>query len=252
MHLQEMVSRMMKTDRTYTPLFDFQILFDTDFGLMSLIASDMQDIDVFDHNWIQAHHTNILMIKALYERTDKNPLIQTTVINDKTEIDELYESFINDSSYYEQILDRSMCTEIYNLLDRCIEFGDIYPYILYRNEAELNILKEDPVTRRIEEKNFINIKDLIMNPKNYANKFSQMYCKYRDDEVIDALVSLNSYAKTLYVADYPFNNFEGKPGTIDVSGEGLTIAMTICRCDIRSIDVYNRFMLKEEESNGDI
>lgn len=245
----------MKIDRTYTPLFDFQILFDTDFGMMSLIAAEMQDIDVFNHEWIKAHHTNRLMIKALYERTDKNPLIQAAVINDKKELDELYNSFINDEEYYSKVVDRSMPTEIYNLLERCFIMGDIYPYILYNNDIELDHIKNDPITNQVKEENLIKLQDLIMNPKKYRGMFSQMYCKYNEGMVVDALASLNSYAKTFYIADYNFNNYEGKKGTINTSGEGLTMAIIDDRCDIRSIDIYNRYLLEvgvdETPANND-
>lgn len=241
---------MMKRidDRTYTPIFDFQMLFDTDFGIMSLIASEMQDIDLFDHEWINAHRTNKQMIKALYERTDKNPLIQATVPNrhTKEEIDELYNSFITDEEYYKKVISKSMPTEIYSLLGRCFEMGDIYPSILYRNDIELSLIKEMDYTNRITESNLIRLDDLIAHPKKYKKGFSQMYCKHKDDDVVLALASLYAYAKTFYIADYPFNNNPKMgSGTIDISGEGLTIAVMISRSEVRSIDIYNRGMLEE-------
>lgn len=239
------------------PIFDFNMLFDTDFGIMSLVAAEMDDIDIFDHQWINDHSTMISMTKALYERKERNPLIQCTLSNDKKEIDELYDSFIKDEDYYSKVVQRSLPTEIYNLLERCFLLGDVQPYIVYQSDIELEHMKSFNACKKVPESNFINMMDIIKYPKKYTNKFTMYYCKHNTGLLLDAFASTYSYAKTYYIADYLFNNYESKPGTIDISSDSMQI-ITFFRCMVRSIDIYNRYYLdngldnnkEEDQSNG--
>lgn len=240
----------MKTDTSYKPLFDFNMLFDTDFGIMSFISAEFNDasiFSVFNHQWINEHRSIRSMIKALYERKDRNPLIQCTLSNDIKEIDELYDSFIRDEEYYIKVLQRSMVTEIFNLLERSILIGDVQPYIVYQYDVEYQHMKNFDVCKKIPDSNFICLKDIIINPRKYGKEFTMYYCKHNTGILLDALASIYDYAKTYYIADYPFNNYDYKPGTIDISSEAMQIISYINRCNVRSIDIYNRIKLENKE-----
>ncbi len=233
----------MKTDTTYKPVFDFQIVFDTDFGIMSLISAEMKDIDIFNHKWISEHSVIKDMIKALYERKERNPLIQCTLSDDTKEIDELYKSFIEDEEYYAKVLERSNPTEMYNLIERCFIMGDVSPYIAYESDLELKFMKNFSICNRIPESNFVKVNDILMYPKRYSSIFNLYYCKHNEGKLLEALASLYSYAKTFYIADYPFNNDEG-PGTVNLNNETMEIIVGVNRSLVRSIDIYNRELLE--------
>ena len=129
-------------NKTYTPLFEFGTLFDTDVGMMSLIGAKYLDSSIFNVDWFKEHSTNRALVKAVYERVDTNPLIQASKSStDPDELKELYESFL-EGDIYKEVLERSMRTELFNLLGYFIAMGDIYPYICYSNDAELEHIKK--------------------------------------------------------------------------------------------------------------
>ena len=108
-------------------------------------------------------------------------------------------------------------------------------------------MKEFDVCRKVPEDNFINITDIITHPKNHVKKFTMYYCKHNTGMVLDGLASMYGYARTYYIADYPFNNYESKPGTIDISSDAMQIIAYVNRCVVRSIDIYNRAKLENDE-----
>lgn len=106
---------MGKEIYTLNPLFDFQILCDTDLGLYKLIKEDYYDRKVFDNDIFDSEDERF--IKTLLLTRDKfNPLFlfcKKKTMKDE-ELDTLYKEFLNEE--YENILKYSKATNIMDLL----------------------------------------------------------------------------------------------------------------------------------------
>ena len=238
----------MMNEKVYVPLFDFQTLFDTDFGIISLMGAEYLDSGVFNKEWFQHHNTNKELLKVLYERVDSNPLVQTSS-ESKESIDELYKSCFEDKDTYIKILHKSMTTELYRLFWGFQKNGDIYPYILYKCKEELEFMKSVEAMNSLQDDRFISIEDFIMKPKEYRFLL-QFYIKYIDDIVADSVMSFlkesrDGIYRTVYIADYNFNsNTDDMNRRVVKLTEDVSSILTLNH-SVRTIDVYNRSKLED-------
>jgi len=232
---------MMKT-KYYFPLFDFHTVFDVDFGIMSLISEKYLDTGIFDKEWFAEHCTRRKMLKVLYERVDKNPLIEPSLVEEREEIDELYNSFFEDEEIYTDILQRAMPTELYNVIDYAISsVDDIEVSIVCRNNLEVELLKRYETTKKINKIHLLS--DLDKKASSYKNKYTQIYVKTGDSEVLDFIDKTGTYTATVYLADYKFNS--------DMMKESNVIASILMEGnDVTTIDLYNREKLNGGVQNG--
>lgn len=235
----------MMNNKTYTPLFEFGTLFDTDVGMMSLIGAKYLDSSIFNVDWFKEHSTNRALVKAVYERVDTNPLIQASNPSiDPDEIKELYESFL-EGDVYKEVLERSMKTELYNLLGYFIAMGDIYPYICYSKDAELEHIKKFELFNDFKDDRFIKLDKLIMKPDDY--KFiMQYYVKDCENMFMTAISSMLSkyndgIYRTIYLVDYIFNmqdnntKFKMVPNILSILSRNHSI---------RTIEMYSHSKLE--------
>ena len=228
------------TNKYYFPLFDFHSIFDTDFGIMSLISNKYIDSGIFDKEWFVANGTRRKMLKALYERIDKNPLIEPSLVEDRSEMDELYNSFYEDDEIYADILRRSMPTELYNVIDYSISaVNDIEVSIVCQNKLEVDLLKKFIVTSKIN--NIYLLSDLIKDNNSKKNKYTQYYVKYADSNILDFIDTTSTGTSTIYIADYKFNS--------DITKDSKVITSILMDGNnVTTIDLYNR--LKLNNDNG--
>lgn len=123
---------------TYTidPLFDFQILCDTDLGLYRLIKEDYYDRSVFDENLFDSDEEFFIKTRLL-DRTHFNPLFlfcKKGVLTDD-EMDDLYQEFLDKE--YERILERSTPTTILEIASKSNNTNNIVNVtVLCKSEAE--------------------------------------------------------------------------------------------------------------------
>ena len=228
---------MMKT-KYYFPLFDFQSIFDIDFGIMSLISDKYLDTGIFDKEWFANNSTRRKMLKVLYERIDKNPLIEPSLVEDRSEIDELYNSFFEDEEIYNDILHRAMPTELYNVIDYAISSveDDIEVTIVCNNTLEIELLKLYEVTSKINKVYLLS--DINKQTNTFKNKYTQIYVKYADSSILDFIDKTGTYTSTVYLADYKFNSNIMKDSSVITS-------ILMEGNNVTTIDLYNR-----EKLNG--
>jgi hypothetical protein len=182
------------------------------------------------------------MLKVLYERVDKNPLIEPSLVEEREEIDELYKSFFEDEEIYTDILQRAMPTELYNVIDYAISsVDDIDVSIVCRNNLEVELLKRYETTKKINKIHLLS--DLNKKASSYKNKYTQIYVKTGDSEVLDFIDKTGTYTATVYLADYKFNS--------DMMKESNVIASILMEGnDVTTIDLYNREKLNGGVQNG--
>lgn len=239
----------MMNEKVFVPLFDFQTLFDTDFGIVSLIGAEYRNSGIFRTEWFQQHNSNRVLVKSLYERVDRNPLVQLSAEGiDRKEIDELYQSFFEDKDIYKKVLERSMRTELFRLFYTFSKNGDIYPYILYQNDIELEFLEKVFKDEYISSSTFIPINDFIMKPEKYKY-ILQFYSKYAESMYMSAVSSFlnirDGVYRTVYIIDYNFNCDKLETGERAISATKDVLSILMNNHSVRSIDLYNRIKLEE-------
>lgn len=130
----------MKNAQNYIiePLFDFQILCDTDFGLYKLIKRDYYDKSVFDNNLFDSDDARFIKT-ILLTRKEFNPIITFCKKNVMTEseMNDLYEEFLEKE--YDNILDLSSPTTILEIASRSNNTNNIVNVtILCKSQKEID------------------------------------------------------------------------------------------------------------------
>lgn len=207
----------------FFPLVPFNMLFDTDFGLMKVIYKDYMDPAVFDVDWFKEHNQIRKMTIALYHREIPNPL--SVCVNDKEIQDELYHDFITGA--YNDILNTSIGTEFNTLLRYWSMTKEIKPTILYSDERELEYMDQ--------------FRDLQSFPKVSLDKlfetidrYTQFYFKSIYDDIYMDTIADSIFSKTVYLANYPFNRSQ-----IFITLSTALQEITSKPNDIKLIDIYS-------------
>lgn len=184
------------TNSKLTPIIPFDLIVDTDYGLIQLIKEKYFDRSVFN-GVIEAEIKQIIYF--LYSRKNINPLSEFVLEEiDKDTMDSLYKEFIEKE--YVSILKRSITTDFYNLVKLFNSSdGAITPIILCKNELEESYVNK--LSRIQEIKPPLNVligdyNDIDISP------YDPIYFKYYTD-TLKVLDKLNG--KNLYIANYEFN-----------------------------------------------
>lgn len=104
----------MQQHYVLNPLFDFQILCDTDIGLYRLIREEYYDRSIFDNSLFDSLDINFIRIMMLL-RDHFNPLFifcKKDIMKDE-ELDDLYRQFLEEE--YDKILEFSPPTAVFNI-----------------------------------------------------------------------------------------------------------------------------------------
>ena len=224
---------MSKTIGVYTPLIDFSLIVDIDFGILNLIDRKYLDRDTFSVNWFNKHHKINKMVEALISRDHWNPL---TLCSSKSEdeLESLYFEFISKPDYYKEVLLYSMTTEIYNLIEKFNISGDIQTTVYCESELEVEALRELKVTKNI---------NTLLNPKpEEFSRYNQIYIKDTSTRSLSSLIASKCFNKTVYIANYPFNMEENT-----LKRDEYITALEINRNVLRIIDIYDPNKLKGVE-----
>lgn len=127
----------MSKDGKIYPIIPFNLIIDTDVGVLQLINDKYHDINTFYHSLLIADIQ--YQITLLYQRKDINPL--TVIAINKEDIDTLdkyYSEFM--IKEYEYILNHSYATNLYYFLLKLNNRGEIYPTIWCKNDIEKDTL----------------------------------------------------------------------------------------------------------------
>lgn len=207
-----------------SPLITFDCIFDTDFGLLKLIRNEYFDKKVFSFDFFFQNDKTKDMITSLYLRSEKNPLSLCINSEYKKEADNLYEEFMKDK--YDKIVEYSMPTEIYNLIEALNLSGESNPTILYSRKEELSILNSHNVTK--------NTQKISINEITDVEPFNQFYFKDIDNQYLDYLAKYIR-SDSVYFGYY---NYNMEDGNIKVN-KNVSI-LSINRNSIYLIDIYNK------------
>ena len=227
-----------------TPLIDFNTLIDTDFGLILLIDREYLDSEVFSIDWFKNHHKINILVNALLEREHPNPLMlcmKEDMENKESEANKLYKEFVSNEETYKKILNYSMCTEYFNVVDKFKVVGDIFPCIVCKNDMEIDTLNEFDSYKNIKKEKLFNVN------KELLRSHDQFIIKDIRNPLMDMIVE-HTTERCIYLANYKFNDVE----LLGEKERELSFNLIKKRFDIKSMDLYSIAKLKESlEDNSD-
>lgn len=220
-----------------TPLMFFDCLFDLDFGLICTVAKNYLDPEVFDPKLSTTPIREI--IKTLYNRKVRNPLIPFTQSAKLSEVDSLLDEFLSDEETYKEIVQYSSRTGLYNLLQTFLIHAEIKPTVIVPDEICME--KWNSAWHNPRNVDIVMLDELTQNS---IKDYQQIYCK--DPETILEFekrgIAIND--KTIYVAAYHFNLYAE---TDEISNAAMRMIAEGNRIDI--IDLYNRELLEGKKND---
>lgn len=207
-------------------LMDFDCYVDTDIGLIRLIKEKYLDERVFDRELINSNIIKI--IKLLYNRKDKNPLYVFSKDGvSKEDLDDYYNEFIKEE--YDEILARSVTTEIKSLINLFRTESGIHITFLCKNQEEIDLLKRDETLK--------NDKFVLKDSKNVDfSIYTAYYFKYLDEEI-------NKYIypyKTYYFSKYKINFNDD----FSLVHKDIIDKIVYNRGEVEILDLYNMSLLE--------
>lgn len=216
-----------------TPLIHFDIIFDTDVGLLCLILRDYMNPEVFNKDFFFGKKVKELVYE-LYIRKENNPI--DICINDsyKNKADDFYRQFMEEK--YNEILELSVFTEFYRLIRAFQNESDIKATILCDREEQVTFLGKYNNTKKCDI--------FISNSLNKVNikRYNQFYFKRIDDS---SKFANNISNKTVYFANYGFNRNDNN----EIKDHDLIVSLSETNV-INLIDVYNMDKLKGGLNSG--
>jgi hypothetical protein len=214
----------MNTDGKLYPVIPFNLIVDTDVGLLKLINDRYHNTDVFHWSLIDA--PTKFQLYMLYNRKYINPLTVIAKDRDNLELmNDYYKQFIENEYVY--ILRHSVMTRLYNVIKEGLRIKNLAPTILCNSPLERTYLtKADPDT--FNKCNIVvanSYKDIIDDNKD------PIYFKY----IGEILTNFNSaIGKNVFIPKYRFN-YEDSEKTIPLKEP---IILSSGGMNIESFDLY--------------
>lgn len=217
----------MNTWGNMHPLMYFDSIFDLDFGMISYIAEELLDPKVFIEE--KFHRPVKMIVQELYCRKDKNPLVSFLQPDSVKDADALYSDIMTENR--NELIDRSMITELYNMIPIFLTQSDISVSILVSTEHEEQVWRE--TTKDDSKLSNIAIYYRDKLDEKTVNQIQQVFCKYPADVLSSSVPILH---KSIYLAGYSFT-FDEDP-VREQELELLSFRNTINR-----IDLYKRSII---------
>ena len=228
-----MISQIAQASLQTEILIDFECYVDTEVGLIRLINDKYRDGNVFNIDKLNDIRQIIL---SLIDRKDINPL--SIISKDNVSEDDLLDYYIEFmTEEYDEILKRSVTTELKTLINLLKSEPSINVTFLCETEIEEELLRKDRDLDRC--KILVKERDEI----NFSNYFTFIF-KYITN-YIDTLVL--PY-KTYYFSRYRVNFDE----QFNLNYPDIVDKIIYTGGSIEIIDLYNKSYLEGENDNENI
>ena len=219
-------------DNKMAPLISFHTIFDIDVGLVQLIFDEYLEPKVFNKDFF--HRPLIDIIRDLYYRKDENILnLFANKDVDQEILDNYYQEFLN--TCMDKILDKSITTEIINMISMFNNTSEINPTILYYNEKQKELLDDEPLLKKNRK---VCLKELNSEQRK---TFSQYYFKYIDE--LEPFTHCR--AKTFYISNHSLNLNDDKN---DIKDSDLIIKIIKGRNQISIFNLYNEQIIQRKDN----
>ena len=213
------------------PLISFYTILDIDYGLTQLIKEEYFDQSVFKKEFFDRNPLDI--ISDLYNRRDINPLY--IMSKDGASIpflDTCYKEFMETKCT--EVYDKSITTNMMNLISNFNNSNDIEATILCYNEEQLDIVNNEDILAN-------NDKILITDIDNF-NNFEQLFFKYIDE----ARPFSDLRYKSFYFSSYLFNVPESND---DLINPELVEKILQNKNLINIFDIYKKSIIERNKDN---
>lgn len=185
------------------PLIPFDLIVDTDSGLINLLKRDYLRATMFKPGMLLVDD-NMKKYQLLH-RPSINPLYNFTWQKDIDDIDDLYKDFMDKK--YDEILKLSPYTTLYAALRLFVNSkGAIIPTVLCKCQAEIDYIASD---------DSINNSRVLLAKKGYDHLDISDYDPIYLKDFMDYTKCKNPFAKNIYISNYDFN--------IETLDDGLVI-----------------------------
>lgn len=224
-----MISQIAKASLRSEILVDFGCYVDTEVGLIRLIRDKYRDEKVFDIDKLDTSINQIIL--SLIDRQNINPL--SVIANEDTNQEDLLDYYIQFyTEEYDEILKRSVTTELKSLFN------------LFKSETSINVTflceseNEERIIRSDEDLN--NCKVYIPSRDNIDfSKYTAFMFKFITDDVLNYLYQYKNY----YFSRYRIN-FDDQYNIIRAD---IIDKIIYNGGSIEIIDLYNKSYLRGEE-----
>lgn len=229
-----MISQIAQASLTSNILIDFECCVDTDIGLIRLIKDKYQDRRVFNIDKLTDDFKNIIL--SLINRDNINPL--SVISNKDISEEDLYDYYVEFmTEEYDEILKRSVTTELVTLINLLDSETSVNVTILCESEIEEELLKKD--------KSFNKCNILVHDRDEvYLNKYSTFIFKYITNNVNEFIAPYKNYYFSKCKINFDDNFNPISPGIINkIIYNGGSVEI---------IDLYNKSYLEGENKNENI
>lgn len=166
--------------RVVTSVIDFDLIVNTDIGLIKFIQGNFQDDKFFDLE--KLNRSDRTMLSLLYSRNNPNPL--SVIVNPEMsgEIDSLYKSFFE--SYKQEIIDNSIIfSDIFNFVSLAIASGtDVgISTVVAVNDS----IEEEEIHKHFTRPVFLNKSDkLILSREAFYINDYRFFDRYNKNKIV--------------------------------------------------------------------
>ena len=167
-------------------LLPFDLIFDTDFGLIKLIQNEFMDPDIFNVHMLNDMDDDSI-VNYCVNRIYENPLYGLSNLKHE-ELDELYEDFMK--TKYKEILELSNKTYLGTMFQSFCNTQGLKVFVYYTSDLELEKLSDSPF-------NLVDCREREMNLREMKN-YDAIYVKH------PSLIPMKLEGKTLYYANYEY------------------------------------------------
>ena len=228
-----MISQIANASLRSEILIDFNCYVDTEVGLIRLIQEKYLDEKVFNVDLLKSNLR--VIIKMLIERKELNPLYLFS--NDdisRDDLDDYYKEFMK--TEYDNILSRSVTTEISHLVELFKSEPNIHVTFLCYNEKEKDLLEK--------EKSLKNRKIILDSDNVDFSKFTQYYFKYISEDIEKYIFPYKTYYFSKYLINFNDDLNIKYPEIID--------KIIYNRGEIEILDLYNKIYLEGVQTNEEV
>lgn len=184
---------------TSAPLINFDVIIDEDISLLLYVMKEMPNTEVFDMDKIRKYDL-IKLVSEVYHARYTNPLYFLMKDEKNKEfLDQCYKEFMEDPSFLNKF---AISTDIYDLVEKFINAGEIAVTIVYKNKYEKALINEDNLLSSV------NVLELSNVDIDY---YTQVYVNKIDDA---AMYTDTAIKKTFYFSSRGSNMTEDKTDMI--------------------------------------
>ena len=206
-----------------TLLIPFDMIIDTDYGIIQVVKEKYKDNKYMNKNILTAMDEENILFSMLVGRLDSNIMRLLLKPEYKNSAENLYKQ-IKDADYLD-IINKSCITNIAMLVEEYMKTNLFEITLWCRNAIEKKFMQKELPKLNIIVANNLSMIDLL--------PYDAIFLK----DIKDAK-NLNTTGRTIYMGNYRFN-YEEPPEEQNVHKVGPLMGYVPANTEVKAVDVYN-------------